>query len=79
MQAWGFGQRWCDWIAVLISTASTRILLNGQPGEMIWHRRGLRQGDPLSLMLFILVMDVLNKLLGTAVRTVYCSQLGTRW
>jgi hypothetical protein len=45
MRAWDFGQRWCDWIALLISTASTRILLNGQLGEMIWHRRGLRQGD----------------------------------
>jgi hypothetical protein len=46
MRAWGFGRKWCDWIALLISTASTRILLNGQPGETIWHRQGLWQSDP---------------------------------
>lgn len=40
--------------------------MNGQPGDTITHRRGLRQGDPLSLMLFILVMDVLNRLFAKA-------------
>ncbi|WVZ83087.1 hypothetical protein U9M48_030267 [Paspalum notatum var. saurae] len=38
------------------------VLVNGQPGPPISHLRGLRQGDPLSPMLFILVMDVLNSL-----------------
>jgi hypothetical protein len=38
------------------------VLLNGTPGDYIRHRRGLRQGDPLSPMLFIIVMDVLSSL-----------------
>jgi hypothetical protein len=38
------------------------VLVNGEPGESIFHQRGLRQGDPLSPMLFILVMHVLNSL-----------------
>jgi hypothetical protein len=35
-------------------------MLNGEPGEIIQQQHGLHQGDPLSSMLFILVMDVLN-------------------
>jgi hypothetical protein len=41
LEAWGFGQRWRDWIAILLSTTSTRILLNIQPGAPIQHFRGL--------------------------------------
>jgi hypothetical protein len=36
------------------------VLLNGIPGKTIQLKRGLRQGDPLPLMLFILVMDILG-------------------
>jgi mannosylglycoprotein endo-beta-mannosidase len=46
MQALGFGQRWRDWIATLLATSSSKILLNGIPGRWIKHARGLRQGRP---------------------------------
>ena len=58
----GFGPTWVSIISNLLRSASTQIILNGIPGESIFHQRGLRQGDPLSPMLFILVMDVLNSL-----------------
>jgi len=62
----GFGASWCSLISDLIKSASTQVILNGEPGEFIYHQRGLRQGDPLSPMLFILVMDVLNSLFAKA-------------
>jgi hypothetical protein len=44
----GFGERILTCIRALLSTASTRVLLNGFPGSRIANRRGLRQGDPPS-------------------------------
>jgi hypothetical protein len=40
--------------------------MNGNPGEMICHARGLRQSDPLLPMLFLLTMEVLGALIRKA-------------
>ena len=62
----GFSRRWLNWISLILSTASTKIILNGLPGHRICHARGLRQGDPLSPLVFVIAMEALNALIKNA-------------
>jgi hypothetical protein len=58
----GFGLRWRNWISALWATSSSTFLVNGEPRKRIYHKWGVRQGDPLSPMLFLLVIEPLHML-----------------
>ncbi|KAE8781526.1 putative reverse transcriptase [Hordeum vulgare] len=49
-----------------LCTASSAVLLNGTTGCYFTHQRGLRQGDSLSPLLFIITIDTLHRLLEKA-------------
>ena len=62
----GFGMRWCRWICTCISTVQFSVLFNGSSADFFRSLRGLRQGDPLSPMLFLVMMEVFRKMMKRA-------------
>ena len=62
----------------LLSTSCSRVLLNGVPNQPIRHGRGLRQGDPLSPLLFVIAIDPLQKLLALATERGILSEIRER-
>ena len=67
MEKMGFEDRWIQLIYGCINSISYFILVNGEPHGDIKPTRGLRQGDPLSPYLFLLVSEGLNSLIQQAV------------
>lgn len=52
-----FGRRWLKWMNMLVFSSSMLVLINGNPSVDFEVGRGLQQRDPLSLFLFILVVE----------------------
>ncbi|GJX86071.1 reverse transcriptase domain-containing protein, partial [Tanacetum coccineum] len=67
LDSFGFGNKWCSWIKVCLNSLKASILINGSPTSEFSIKRGLRQGDPLSPFLFILVMEGLHNAFEEAV------------
>jgi hypothetical protein len=63
----GFGEGWRRWIRACIFQSSMSVLVNGSPTEDFIVGKGLRQGDPLSPFLFLIVAEGLTGLMGKAV------------
>uniref|UniRef100_A0A2N9GD74 Reverse transcriptase domain-containing protein n=1 Tax=Fagus sylvatica TaxID=28930 RepID=A0A2N9GD74_FAGSY len=63
----GFGAKWHNWMYFCLSTVRFSILINGTPCGFFNSTRGIRQGDSLSPLLFVLVMEALSRLMDKAV------------
>lgn len=62
----GFFSKWVDWMRCIVTSESSSVLLNGIPGRSFQCKRGVRQGDPLSPLLFVMVADLLHSVVNQA-------------
>jgi hypothetical protein len=62
----GFNSKWCNWIDNFVTRGTVGIKVNDDIGHYFRTYKGLRQGDPLSPILFNLIADMLAILIARA-------------
>ena len=62
----GFSSKWIEWIKSFISGGSVAVNINDEVGPYFQTKKGVRQGDPLSPILFNIVADMLTLFINRA-------------
>ncbi|GKV38927.1 hypothetical protein SLEP1_g46780 [Rubroshorea leprosula] len=68
MESLSFGTKWRGWIRECLSTTRISVLVNGSPTKEFEMGKGLRQGDPLSPFLVLMIAEGLQGLVQRAVK-----------
>jgi hypothetical protein len=63
----GFSDKWRSWMKACVCGGNLSVLVNGSPTNEVHIKRGLKQGDPLAPLLFLLVAEGLGGLMRKAV------------
>ena len=67
MQKIGLPNQWVNLAMEIVRDASYSTLINGEPGGLITPTCGIKQGDPLSLYLFLICVEGLSSLIRRAI------------
>ena len=63
LETYGFCEGWVECVMGLVTTPFFKIILDGSPTITFHPTHGIRQGDPLSPFLFILMAEGLSHLI----------------
>lgn len=59
----GIPGRFISWLLIMVKTVTYIFNINGDLSDVMQAKRGIRQGDPISPLLFVVMMEYLNRLL----------------
>jgi hypothetical protein len=68
IKARGFGDLWCSWLENVLHEGTVAVKLIDQIGSYFQSYKGVKQGDPMSPLLFNIVVDCLTRLVLKAQR-----------
>ncbi|KAK1297873.1 hypothetical protein QJS10_CPB14g00976 [Acorus calamus] len=74
----GFEPNWVRMLRACITTAKASVMVNGEPCGFFNINKGLRQGDPLSPLLFVIVSNVFNRMMKRAMESGWVKGLSSR-
>ncbi|KAH9111270.1 hypothetical protein LEN26_005361 [Aphanomyces euteiches] len=63
LEAFNFGRQFLKWVRLLYNQPIAHVIINGALSEAFRPTRGVKQGDPLSSLLFALSVEPLSQLL----------------
>ncbi|XP_076927156.1 putative mitochondrial protein AtMg01250 [Bidens hawaiensis] len=63
----GFPEVWCNWILGILSSARSSVLVNGSLTFEFRCSKGMREGNPISLFLFLIVMEAFSNMITKAI------------
>jgi mannosylglycoprotein endo-beta-mannosidase len=66
LECQGFDNKWLSMIKSILGSGTSSILLNGVAGKKFACKRGVRQGDPLSPLLYVAGGDLLQSMVNKA-------------
>ncbi|XP_050211464.1 uncharacterized protein LOC126661653 [Mercurialis annua] len=67
MARMNFPKLWIDWISLLFNSSQLSVLVSGSPTHNFFMGKGVREGDPISPMLFVLAVEGLKALFDKAI------------